>query len=90
MKKKTKIKNIVLTGFMGAGKSSVARRLSEKLCIALICTDKLVEDKAGAAIKEIFATEGEARFRQLEKEVIARLASGRSGITPPIVLSTGG
>ena len=57
---------ISLTGFMGCGKSSVGRRLSELLCCPYIDLDSVIEEKEGRSIPEIFAKDGEAVFRQME------------------------
>lgn len=80
--------NIVLTGFMGTGKSSVGRRLAKDLGLKLIDTDSLIEEAAGKQVKDIFALYGEARFRELEKDVIAKLTNGAYG--SGLVVSTGG
>ena len=76
---------ISLTGFMGSGKSSVGRKLSQLLCCPFIDLDSVIEERTGRSIPEIFATDGEATFRQME------LAALRSIITPEgMVLSLGG
>jgi len=75
---------IVLTGFMGTGKSTVGRRLAARLGCDFVDTDELIESRHGP-IPEIFAEHGEARFREIEREVAAELA-GRDGL----VVSTGG
>lgn len=62
--------NIYLTGFMGSGKSTVGKELSMKLSRPLLDMDKMIEDKAGCSIKEIFNNQGEAYFRQLETDVL--------------------
>ena len=61
---------IYLVGMMGAGKSTVGAELAARLGRAFLDTDREVERVAGRAISEIFETEGEARFRALEAEVI--------------------
>ncbi len=78
--------NVVLTGFMGTGKSSVGRILARRLGLEFIDTDELIEKKAGISIKEIFETKGEPAFRRLEKDVIKEITSTRKGV----VLATGG
>ncbi|WP_293860452.1 shikimate kinase [uncultured Alsobacter sp.] len=76
---------IVLVGMMGAGKSSVGRRLANRLDLPFFDADTEIERAAGMTIPEIFAARGEAEFRDGERRVIARLlAEG------PIVLATGG
>jgi len=68
---------IVLIGMMGAGKSSVGRRLAASLGLPFLDADAEIEKAANATIEEIFATHGEAFFREGERRVIARLLSGR-------------
>lgn len=76
---------IVLVGFMGAGKSTIGRLLAGQLGLPFVDTDPVIEQRAGRAIKEIFATDGEDAFRALEHEVIAELLHG-----PDAVLALGG
>ncbi len=78
-------RSIVLVGMMGAGKSSVGRRLAARLGIPFVDADIEIEKAAGMTIPEIFATHGEPYFRAGETRVIARLLE--SG---PQVLATGG
>jgi len=66
--------NVVLTGFMGAGKSSVGSLLAERLGLKLVETDEMVEEKAGRSIAKIFEAYGEEGFRDLESQVIEELA----------------
>lgn len=68
------MRNIVLTGFMGAGKSTVGRRLGERLGMDVVDTDDLVEEMAGMRISAIFSTFGEAYFRELEANAVARVS----------------
>jgi shikimate kinase len=79
------IKSIVLIGLMGAGKSSVGRRLALRLDLPFVDADNAIEEAAGMSIADIFSLYGEAFFRDGEKRVIARLL--QSG---PQVLATGG
>jgi len=65
------MKNIVLTGFMGAGKSSVGRKLAEKLEMGVVDTDDIIEKNAGMKISQIFEKFGEPHFRELEKKAVA-------------------
>ena len=58
---------ISLTGFMGCGKSSIGRRLSELLCCPFMDLDEIIEARTGRSIPEIFATDGEDAFRKIEK-----------------------
>jgi shikimate kinase len=78
-------RSIVLVGMMGAGKSSVGRRLAARLAIPFVDADGEIETAAGMTIPEIFSIHGEAYFRSGEARVIARLLDGG-----PQVLSTGG
>ena len=78
--------NIILIGFMGCGKSTVGIRLSYKLRRIVEDTDKLIEKKAGITIKEIFATKGEAAFREMETACLKDLLSSKE----EKIISTGG
>lgn len=69
--------NIVLTGFMGTGKSTVARQIAKSSGMNAIDTDTNIEKKAGLAIGEIFSKLGEPKFRGLEREEIAALAESK-------------
>jgi shikimate kinase len=69
------MKNIVLTGFMGAGKSTVGKGLSEKLGIPMVDTDELIERESGLSIEEIFSKHGAAYFRELEKEAVEKVST---------------
>ncbi len=62
--------NLYLVGFMGTGKSSVARLLAHRLKLELIDSDQAIEASTGRMIKDIFATEGEAYFRELERDFV--------------------
>jgi shikimate kinase len=78
-------RSIVLVGMMGAGKSSVGRRLAARLAIPFIDADGEIESAAGMTIAEIFAKHGELYFRAGEARVIARLLDNGAQ-----VLATGG
>ena len=67
--------NIVLIGYRGSGKSTVGKRLANKLWIDFIDTDKLITDAAGMTIRTIFEKEGEAGFRKREVEAVAQAAA---------------
>ncbi len=68
-------KNIVLIGFMGAGKSMVSNRLASILKLGRVSTDELIEKKEKRAIPEIFRDSGEAYFRQLEETVVREVSA---------------
>ncbi len=76
--------NLILTGFMGTGKTTVGRLLADRLDLEFVDTDAVIEDRHGP-IPEIFAEEGEAGFRAIERRVAAELAD-RTGL----VVATGG
>ena len=78
-------RSIVLVGMMGAGKSTIGRRLSARLRLPFLDADTEIEAAAGMSIPDIFETHGEAYFRDGEARVIARLLAGG-----PCVLATGG
>lgn len=78
-------RSIVLIGMMGAGKSSIGRRLAARLSLPFVDADSEIEKAASMTIPEIFSTHGEAYFRAGETRVIARLLEGG-----PQVLATGG
>lgn len=76
---------IVLVGMMGVGKSSIGRKVAERLRLPFVDADDEIELAAGMSIAEIFERFGEAYFRDGERRVIARLIDG-----PPKVIATGG
>jgi shikimate kinase len=77
---KSKTINIVLIGFMGAGKSRIAAELSRLLQRPAVETDELIVAKEGCSIEELFATRGEDYFRNSEQAVIRQLKSARMQI----------
>ena len=77
--------NIILTGFMGTGKSAVGELLARELGYRFIDTDQLIEERTGQKVAEIFSIEGEAVFRAWENEIARELAS-----TQRTVIATGG
>jgi shikimate kinase len=79
------IRSVVLVGMMGAGKSTIGRRLSARLRLPFRDADTEIEAAAGRSIPEIFAAHGEPFFRDREARVIARLLDNGPG-----VLATGG
>ena len=78
-------KNIILTGFMGTGKSTVGQLVAAELGREFVDMDTLIETREGRPIPQIFAEEGEPYFRQLEAALCAELAA-RQGL----VIATGG
>ena len=70
-----RVKRIVLTGFMGSGKSTVGPLVAARLGWRFVDVDNVIEAEAGSRIAEIFAHSGEAVFRDLEHATIARLAA---------------
>jgi shikimate kinase len=76
---------LVLVGLMGAGKSSVGRRLAGRLELPFVDADHEIEAAAGMTVEEIFARHGEPAFRDGERRVIGRLLEN-----PVHVLATGG
>jgi len=78
-------RTVVLVGMMGAGKSTIGRRLAQRLGARFVDADHEIERAAGCTIPEIFKTYGEAAFRDGERRVIARLLDD-----PPHVLAMGG
>ncbi len=76
---------IVLVGLMGAGKTSIGRRLADRLDLPFVDADVEIEKAAGKSIPDIFAEHGEAHFRDGERRVIARLLENGKQ-----VLATGG
>lgn len=79
---------IVLVGMMGVGKTTVGRKLANALHLSFVDADEAIEEAAQMTIPEIFASFGEAGFRDGERRVIARLIADRSG--RPHVIATGG
>ena len=77
--------NVVLVGFMGAGKSTVGRILARRLGRCFVEVDDMITAKEGRPIPEIFARDGEARFRRLEEEALGLLALKHGD-----VIATGG
>jgi len=78
------VRNVVLTGFMGTGKSTVGRALADTLNFTFVDTDSIIEERHGP-IPEIFASAGEEVFRGHEAAVAAELAQRRG-----LVIATGG
>ena len=80
---------ISLTGFMGCGKSSVGRYLSELLCCPFMDLDTVIEETQGRSIPDIFATDGEAAFRQMEVEALSQIIEAQL-LRDKVVVALGG
>jgi shikimate kinase len=78
-------RRIVLTGFMGSGKTTLGPLLAARLGWSFIDVDDVIEAESGATIAELFARHGEAAFRERERATVAHLAAGHS-----LVLALGG
>jgi shikimate kinase len=76
---------IFLTGFMGAGKTTVARELASRLGWPLVDLDDEIERRAGRSVRDIFARDGEPEFRRIERQLLADCL-GRD----PLIVATGG
>ncbi|PIO05874.1 shikimate kinase [Candidatus Micrarchaeota archaeon CG08_land_8_20_14_0_20_59_11] len=79
------MKNIILVGFMGTGKSVVGKRLAKQLNMKFVSTDDIIEDREKRPISEIFAKSGEPYFRKIEKEVVKEAADSEN-----VVIAAGG
>lgn len=72
--------NIVLTGYRGSGKTTVGKLLAVQLGWQFADTDKLVEQRSGRRIKQIFAEFGEAHFRELERQVVVQVCREQQNV----------
>ena len=79
------MRNIVLAGFMGTGKTAVGKELSRLLSMRLVDIDHEVEQTEAMSIKDIFLTKGESYFRECEAEVIRKHAAEKK-----LIIATGG
>lgn len=77
--------NIFLIGFMGVGKSTMARKLAQHLQMELVEMDETIEAEQGMKINEIFAKKGEERFRDMESALVERISEKQN-----VVVSCGG
>ena len=77
--------NLVLVGFSCSGKTTLGRNLARRLRLRFVDSDRFLEEMTGRSIPDIFREDGEAAFRQIEAEAIARITSERRQ-----VISTGG
>lgn len=80
------MKKIILLGYMGCGKSTIAKELSKKIGIPFIDLDEFIEKKVKMTIKSIFAEQGEIYFRKLEHECFVELLN----FTEPVIIGLGG
>ena len=71
---------VVLVGSMGAGKTTVGRLVADALGVEFLDTDEVVEQQAGRTVAEIFIDEGEARFRELERQAVAEALASHDGV----------
>ena len=79
-------KHLFFTGFMASGKSRTGRALAERLGRPFVDTDNVIVERAGKSITEIFEQDGEAKFREMERDIIAEIAASET----PQVISLGG
>ncbi|MBU4562126.1 shikimate kinase, partial [bacterium] len=77
--------NIIITGFMGTGKSVVAKELARKLKMEFIDMDRIIEERQGTSIADIFARYGENYFREQENKLVKKLSQKEN-----MVIATGG
>ncbi len=80
-------RHLVLVGLMGAGKSTVARALADRLGRRLVDTDSVIEARTGRTVREIFADDGEPAFRDLEAQM---LADALADPEPTVIAAAGG
>lgn len=78
---------LFLVGYMGCGKSSIGRALARRLEYRFLDMDTLLEQRCGRSVREIFAAEGEERFRELERDMLSELIAGTERNA---VVATGG
>ena len=71
---------IILIGPPGAGKTSVGKALAKKLTLKFLDSDKIVEEKSGKSISEIFITDGEPAFRDMERSTVIDLLENQDGV----------
>jgi len=79
------MKNIIFVGFMGTGKTAIAKRLARRLKMKYISTDDIIEEREKRPINKIFTKDGEPYFRRIEKEVVKEASSMKN-----VVIAAGG
>src|SRR3954468_14139157 len=79
------MRSLLLVGLPGSGKSTVGRGLARRVGLPFIDSDHAIEQRLGCSIREYFAREGEAAFRDIEQQVLAEISGGAT-----CVLATGG
>lgn len=79
------MKNIILVGFMGTGKTAVGKELAKRLKMKFVDMDDIIEEREGMKISEIFVKKGEPYFRKVEKEVAKEISE-----QPNLVVAAGG
>lgn len=77
--------NVILVGFMGTGKTSVGKRVARELGMTFLDMDDIIEERQAKKISRIFAEDGEAHFRALERELVKELS-----LQDKLVIATGG
>lgn len=80
------MRHTILLGFMGAGKTSIGKKLAKETGIRFVDTDQMIEEQTGRLIRDIFAENGEEFFRNLETELLKQLQNE----TEPLVIAVGG
>jgi shikimate kinase len=80
--------SLILIGYRGTGKTTIARKLGEQLQIPVFDSDSEIERRVGKNIADIFAQDGEIEFRNIEESTIAKIL--QQNISNPFVLATGG
>ena len=85
LKQELKKTNLYLVGMMGAGKTTIGRKLANRLGYHFFDTDALIEQATGKKVNDLFASEGEAGFRQIETQVLSQVATHTN-----LVVATGG
>jgi len=84
-KKDSKLQNIIITGFMGTGKTTIGEALAQSMGWTFVDFDALIEAREGITVRQIFETRGESYFRQLESEICIELNAWHN-----TVIATGG